>query len=265
MVKNYCRLSFYTTESPIIKQNFLKQIRSTFGAGGFVCYLTEKELSEFHQHLERNFPFQHQDRVKKGVITLCRETARHQCVGAKQAPTCTYMKIGYRVSPSMPGNPLAGQALSLQARVCHTPALTCSATYDCHFNHLDHCTTFCSWCRLCSNTTLYPVEGFAVGQHLLVVKLLKGAYIQWPPKHRYSQTWDVTQMLAHLRSPGGNETLSLKLLILKLAMQLALVLGHWSSDLVRLTLCGRSYIPEGVMLPCKGLAKQTRPGNEKSL
>ena len=72
-------------------------------------------------------------------------------------------------------------------------------------------------------------------------------------------------MLAHLRSPGGNETLSLKLLILKLAMQLALVLGHWSSDLVRLTLFGRSYIPEGVMLPCKGLAKQTRPGNEKSL
>ena len=144
MVKNYCRLSFYTTESPIIKQNFLKQIRSTFGAGGFVCYLTEKELSEFHQHLERNFPFQHQDRVKKGVITLCRETARHQYVGAKQAPTRTYMKIGYRASPSMPGNPLVGQALSLQTRVCHTPALTCSATYDCHFNHLDHCVTFCS-------------------------------------------------------------------------------------------------------------------------
>lgn len=70
-------------------------------------------------------------------------------------------------------------------------------------------------------------------------------------------------MLAHLRSPGGNETLSLKLLIQKLAMHLAL--GYWSSDLVRLTLCGRSYIPEGVMLPCKGLAKHTRPGNEKSL
>ena len=58
-------------------------------------------------------------------------------------------------------------------------------------------------------------------------------------------------MLAHLRSLGGNETLSsLELLTQKLAMLFA----H-----------GRSYIPEGVTLPCKGLAKQTRPGNEKSL
>ena len=68
-------------------------------------------------------------------------------------------------------------------------------------------------------------------------------------------------MLAHLRSLGSNETLSLTLLTQKLA----LVLDHRSSDLVRLMLCGRSYIPEGIMLPCKGLAKQIRPGNEKFL
>ena len=48
-------------------------------------------------------------------------------------------------------------------------------------------------------------------------------------------------------------------------MLLALVLGHRSSDLVRLLLDGRTYTTEGVVLPCKGLAKQTRPGNEKSL
>ena len=119
--------------------------------------------------------------------------------------------------------------------------------------------------RSALSSTHLPVEGFPVGQHPLVVRLLKGAYIQRPPKPRYSQTWDVTQMLAHLRSLGGNEALSLKLLTQKLAMLLALVLGHRSSDLVRLTLHGRSYIPEGVTLPCKGLAKQTRPGNEKSL
>ena len=40
---------------------------------------------------------------------------------------------------------------------------------------------------------------------------------------------------------------------------------HWSLDLVRITLCGRTYIPEGITLPCEGLAKQTRPTNEKSL
>ena len=72
-------------------------------------------------------------------------------------------------------------------------------------------------------------------------------------------------MLAHLRSLGGNETLSLKLLTQKLAMLLALVLGRRFTDLARLTPHGRSCIPEGVTLPCKGLAKRTRPGNEKSL
>ena len=42
-------------------------------------------------------------------------------------------------------------------------------------------------------------------------------------------------------------------------------LAHRASDLVRLSLHGRAYTPEGVVLPCKGLAKQTKQGNEKSL
>ena len=104
-----------------------------------------------------------------------------------------------------------------------------------------------------------PVEGFPVGQHPLVVRLLKGAYIQWPPKPKYSQTWDVTQMLAHLRSLGGNETLSLKLLTQELARLLALVLGHRSSDLVRLTLWKKLY-PRGchATLQRASKADQTR-------
>ena len=43
------------------------------------------------------------------------------------------------------------------------------------------------------------------------------------------------------------------------------MLAHRASDLVRLSLHGRAYTPEGVVLLCKGLAKQTKPGNEKSL
>ena len=72
-------------------------------------------------------------------------------------------------------------------------------------------------------------------------------------------------MLLYLSNLGSNDSLSLKLLTQKLAILLALVLGHRYSDLVRLSLDGRTYTPEGVVLPCKGLAKQTRPGNEKSL
>lgn len=53
----------------MIKSNFLKEIRTTFGAGGFVCSFNEKELVEFHQFLERSFPFDDATKVKKGVHT----------------------------------------------------------------------------------------------------------------------------------------------------------------------------------------------------
>ena len=61
------RLCYYTTDSLLFKQNFLKEIRTTFGAGGFVCSLSEKELSEFHQYLEKGFPFNDPAKVKKGI------------------------------------------------------------------------------------------------------------------------------------------------------------------------------------------------------
>ena len=78
------------------------------------------------------------------------------------------------------------------------------------------------------SSTHLPIEGFQVGQHPLVVRLLKGAYIQRPPKPRYSHTWDVTRMLAYLRDLGNNKNLPLNILSQKLAMLLALVLGHRS-------------------------------------
>lgn len=40
----------------------------TFGSGGFVCSFSEKELSEFHQHLEKSFNFDDPMHVKKGLI-----------------------------------------------------------------------------------------------------------------------------------------------------------------------------------------------------
>ena len=86
-----------------------------------MCYLTEKELSEFHQHLERNFPFQHQDRVKKGVITLCRETARHQCVGAKQAPYPHIHEDWIQSKSKYAWQPIGGPSIELAGKsMSHT-------------------------------------------------------------------------------------------------------------------------------------------------
>ena len=48
---------------------------------------------------------------------------------------------------------------------------------------------------------------------------------------------------------------------MKLAMLLALVLAHRSSDLVRLSVVGVHNLPRAVSIPLTGLAKQSRPGH----
>lgn len=119
--------------------------------------------------------------------------------------------------------------------------------------------------RSALSSVLLPVEGFQVGQHPLVARLLRGVFNCRPPQPRYSQTWEVSQVLSYIKSLGPNEELSLKLISRKLVVLLALVLAHRCSDLGRLTLQGRKYSAEGAVLRCTGLAKQARPGKEESL
>ena len=66
------------------------------------------------------------------------------------------------------------------------------------------------------------VDGYSVGQHPLVSRLLRGAFNEWPPLPRYSSFWNVDVVLAHLRGLGGNGFLSLKDLTLKTVMLMAL-------------------------------------------
>ena len=119
--------------------------------------------------------------------------------------------------------------------------------------------------RSALSSALLPVEGFPVGQHPLVTRLLKGVFNCRPPQPRYSQTWEVSQVLSYIKYLGPNEHLSLKLLSRKLVVLLALVLAQRCSDLCRLSLQGRKYSAEGAVLRCTGLAKQARPGKEGSL
>ena len=112
--------------------------------------------------------------------------------------------------------------------------------------------------RSALSSTHLPIKGFPVGQHLLVVRLLKGVFNVWPPQPKYSSTWDVAKILTYLRSLGRNKDLSLMHLTKKLVVLLALVLAHRSSDLVRLSIAGRRRTPGGIILSCTGLAKQAK-------
>ena len=43
-------------------------------------------------------------------------------------------------------------------------------------------------------------DGFSVGSHPPVIRLLKGIYNMKPPQSRYSKTWDASLVLAYLKT-----------------------------------------------------------------
>jgi len=61
-------------------------------------------------------------------------------------------------------------------------------------------------------------------------------------------------VLSFFQQSSDNATLSLKELTMKLAMLLALLLAHRSSDLVRLSVVGVQELPQAVSVPLIGLA-----------
>ena len=46
---------------------FKRYYKKSFGSGGFVCSLSDKELSEFQQNLEKSFDFDDPTKIKKGL------------------------------------------------------------------------------------------------------------------------------------------------------------------------------------------------------
>ena len=69
-------------------------------------------------------------------------------------------------------------------------------------------------------------NGTCVGQHSLVSRLMKGIFLEKPPRPKYTEIWDVSIVLSHLRSLSPVDKLSLKELTLKLVVLILLVSGQ---------------------------------------
>jgi len=67
-----------------------------------------------------------------------------------------------------------------------------------------------------------PIEGLRVGEHKLIIQLMKGVNIKNPPKPRYCVIWDVEVVLNCLRNFPADDEATLKLLTKKTVMLLAL-------------------------------------------
>ena len=108
------------------------------------------------------------------------------------------------------------------------------------------------------SSTHLPVDGFPIGQHPLVSRLLKVVFNTRLPQSKYGGTWEVSSVLDYLCSLGRNDLLSLSVQTKKLAMLLALVSAQRSSDLVRPSL-PVMQTSNGISISLNGLAKQSQP------
>ena len=83
---------------------------------------------------------------------------------------------------------------------------------------------------------LLPVDGYSVGEHPIISRLLKGMFHVRPPDPRYSFTWDVNVLLTFLESWFPVWALKLKQLALKTAALVALVSAQRSQTLWALSI-----------------------------
>ena len=116
--------------------------------------------------------------------------------------------------------------------------------------------------RSAISSTHPKIDSVRVGEHPLVVQLLKGAYNLRPPLPRYSSTWDVSLVVSFIDDLGVNESLSLKDLSQKLGFLLALTAMERVSEVVSHDLRYRRFIPEGVTFALPDLTKKSRAGKD---
>ena len=109
---------------------------------------------------------------------------------------------------------------------------------------------------------LPPIDGFPVGQHPLVVRLLKGVLNLRPAMPRYQQSWNVDTVLTYLQTLPNNEDLSLRFLIQKLAILLAITAPKRSSELKLLDLPFMRILPEGAEFQLPEGAGLTKTSSE---
>lgn len=80
--------------------------------------------------------------------------------------------------------------------------------------------------RSALSTLIGKIEGYDIGSHPLVCRLLKGIANSRPPKAKYQQTWDTNLVLTFCKSLGDNSQLSMIDISLKLIALLALTTGQ---------------------------------------
>ena len=117
-------------------------------------------------------------------------------------------------------------------------------------------------CRWSGAQSLPMIDSLRVGEHPLVVQLLKVFYNLRPPLPRYSSAWEVDKIVSFVDQLGPNGSLSLKDLSKKLGLLLALTAMERVSEVIAHDLRYRQILPEGVIFHLPELTKKSRIGHD---
>lgn len=105
------------------------------------------------------------------------------------------------------------------------------------------------------------VSDSKIGEHPIISRFFKGVFRLQPTTPRYTQIWDVSQVLEFLATRYPLEELSLLELSSKLATSLALVSAHRSQTIHSISIQGISSSAAGTWITITKLIKTSRPGS----
>lgn len=104
------------------------------------------------------------------------------------------------------------------------------------------------------------VDKYSIGQHPLIIRLMKGVFNIRPSRPRYQSTWDVNQVLLYLRKLSPVKYLSLKDLTLKLTFLIALINAARSQSIHLMSVNSVHKLKGERIFVIDQLVKQKRPG-----
>ena len=110
--------------------------------------------------------------------------------------------------------------------------------------------------------SLYYRETSPLGNHPLVSRVLKGTFTTRPALPKYKEVCDVNTVLEHLKTLHPAESVSLKLLTLKLVMLMAILSGQRCQTIHALTTRDMKVSDSKVVFIVNELLKTTKPGKE---
>ena len=114
--------------------------------------------------------------------------------------------------------------------------------------------------RSAISNTHPQVDGNAVGKHPIICRLMQGMFNERPTEPRYTEIWDIDQVLSYLEQMEDPKDLTFKQLTLKTIMLMALANADRASDLHLLDIRYMKLQPDKVQFSVAGLSKTRRSG-----